>query len=290
MTIKHLVIPGGGPTGIKALGALRHLQENGFWKMDDIETIYGTSAGAFIAVFLALKFDWDTITDYIVKRPWHDACKRDLHQIFDAYSKKGLFDGRIIEMLFKPCLDARSLPLTITLEEFHQYSNVEIHMFTLEVNAFEIIDISHLTHPQLKLLDAIHMTSALPGIIAPICIEGKCYADGGVLCNYPVTFCKARVTNIDEIFGLRNDYGLEQKCVIDESTMVDYMDTLLTKLIYSISSTATYAPSSIPNELIYEAELMNFGKMNEALSSMKIRAELLQSGKDAAIKYLKYEI
>jgi len=30
--------------------------------------------------------------------------------------------------------------------------------------------------------------------------------------------------------------------------------------------------------------------MNEALSSMKIRAELLQSGKDAAIKYLKYEI
>jgi len=54
MTIKHLVIPGGGPVGLKALGALQYLEQNGFWNIADIETIYATSAGAIISVLLTL--------------------------------------------------------------------------------------------------------------------------------------------------------------------------------------------------------------------------------------------
>ncbi len=52
MTIKHLVISGGGPTLFRTLGALQHLQETTFWKIDEIESIYGTSAGAIVAVLL----------------------------------------------------------------------------------------------------------------------------------------------------------------------------------------------------------------------------------------------
>ena len=54
MTIKHIVISGGGPTGLKALGALQHLERNGFWNIDEIISIYATSAGAIVAVLLAL--------------------------------------------------------------------------------------------------------------------------------------------------------------------------------------------------------------------------------------------
>ena len=56
MTIKHLVISGGGPTLFRTLGALHHLQEKAFWKIDEIESIYGTSAGAIVAVLLFLRF------------------------------------------------------------------------------------------------------------------------------------------------------------------------------------------------------------------------------------------
>ena len=59
--IKHLVIPGGGPTGIKALGALQYLEQNGYWNINNIETIYATSAGAILSVLLCLKFEWATI-------------------------------------------------------------------------------------------------------------------------------------------------------------------------------------------------------------------------------------
>jgi predicted acylesterase/phospholipase RssA len=82
MTIKHIVIPGGGPTGIKALGALQYLEQNGYWNIDNIETIYATSAGSIIAVLLCLKFDWDAINDYIIKRPWHEVTHLNINQVF----------------------------------------------------------------------------------------------------------------------------------------------------------------------------------------------------------------
>lgn len=61
MTIKHLVISGGGPLGLRFLGALEHLEQHNYWKLQDIESIYATSIGSIIAVFICLAFDWDTL-------------------------------------------------------------------------------------------------------------------------------------------------------------------------------------------------------------------------------------
>ena len=67
MTIKNLVISGGGPIMIQVLGAIQHLETNEFLDIKNIETIYGTSAGAIVGILLCLKFDWETINDYIIK-------------------------------------------------------------------------------------------------------------------------------------------------------------------------------------------------------------------------------
>ena len=83
MPIKHLVISGGGPLGFRYLGALQKLQEERFWCLDDIETIYGTSIGAIIGTFICLKYDWETLNKYIIERPWHDAFKVNAKQLFD---------------------------------------------------------------------------------------------------------------------------------------------------------------------------------------------------------------
>ena len=59
--IKHLVIPGGGPVGIQALGALQYLEQNKYYCIDDLETIYATSIGSVVAVLVALKYDWEAV-------------------------------------------------------------------------------------------------------------------------------------------------------------------------------------------------------------------------------------
>jgi predicted acylesterase/phospholipase RssA len=170
MPIKHLVIAGGGPIGLQFLGALEYLNEQGFWNFEEIESIYATSIGTFLGAIICLKYDWSTLNKYIIERPWHDAFKLNGKQILDAFYNKGLYDKKVIEIVFKPLLEAKDLSLNITLKEFYEYSKIEFYFYTFELNKFETTEISYKTHPDLLLMQAIHMSSALPGIFTPTCI------------------------------------------------------------------------------------------------------------------------
>ena len=55
--IKHIVLEGGHYLGLGAIGSLKYLNQNNFYDIDNIKTIYGTSIGAFIGVILALKVE-----------------------------------------------------------------------------------------------------------------------------------------------------------------------------------------------------------------------------------------
>lgn len=68
--IKHLVIASGGPSGVTMYGALRLLNQEGIWNIADIKSIYGSSVGSFISILLALNYDWKTMDDFLLKRPW----------------------------------------------------------------------------------------------------------------------------------------------------------------------------------------------------------------------------
>ena len=111
---------------IQVLGAIQHLEEKEYISLKNIETIYGTSAGAIVGVLLCLGFDWETINDYIIKRPWHDVFPIKVQSILEAYSKKGIFNISTIEKCFKPLLDAKDIPMDINLEDFYKLSNIEL--------------------------------------------------------------------------------------------------------------------------------------------------------------------
>ena len=145
MTIKHLVISGGGPTMIQSLSIIQELNHQHYLSLDDIESIYGTSAGAIAGVMIALKYDWETINDYIIKRPWHDVFPINVENVMDLYSKKGLFDSSVIEKAFKPLFDAKDIPIHISLSEFYELTKIELHMFSFEINEYILQDISYKT-------------------------------------------------------------------------------------------------------------------------------------------------
>lgn len=228
MPIKHLVIAGGGPIGLQFLGAIEHLNEEEFWKLEDIESIYATSIGTFIGAFICLKYDWLTINTYIIERPWHDVFKLNGKQIFDAFYYKGLYDKKIFETTFKPLLEAKDLSLNTTLKELYEYSKIEFHLYAFELNKFEIADISYKTHPELSLVQAIFMSSALPGVFTPTILDGGCYIDGGVMANYPLSHCLKEHENPDEILGVTfyRDYSkpdaYKNNIVTDESSVIDF--------------------------------------------------------------------
>ena len=67
MVFKHLVISGGGTIGLKYWGILQKLNETNIWKIENINSMYATSAGSLVCVFLCLKYDWETINKYIIE-------------------------------------------------------------------------------------------------------------------------------------------------------------------------------------------------------------------------------
>ena len=118
MQIKHLVISGGGQTMFQSLGAIQYLEQTGFINLKNIVSMYGTSAGAFVSVFVSLKYDWETLNEYIIKRPWHKVFPIKANTILDSYSKKGLFDNSVLIKCFKPLFDVFKVDKTVNIGLF----------------------------------------------------------------------------------------------------------------------------------------------------------------------------
>jgi predicted acylesterase/phospholipase RssA len=286
MTIKHLVISGGGQNGIKSLGILKELCDKSFWNIKDIQTIYATSAGSILSLLLILENDIDTISTYILNRPWHEAYSLDISQIFDIYKNKGLYSN-ITEIFFKPFLDSKDLPLTITMQELFEYSGIELHVFSLEINDFKICDISHKTHPDLFALTAIHMSIAIPIVFAPVCLENKCYIDGGMISNYPLQYCldQCPKPDINEILGLRRMLLYENSNIQNDSNILEFLMKVINKLLDQVDTELKQI--TIPNEVTFSGYNVNLQILSETLYSFDIRKELFDDGIHIAKQFLK---
>ena len=284
MTIKHLVISGGGPILIKILGAIQHLESNKFIDLKNIESVYGTSAGAIMGILICLKFDWETINDYIIKRPWQDVFPIKIENIFDAYRKRGIFDIKPVEKSFKPLFDAKDIPINITLEDFYKFSQIELHMFTFEINGYKVVDVSHLTHPTLPLLTALLMTCALPVLFTPVFMDDNCYIDGGMACNYPLSYCIQSGKLPDEILAFKNKYGEKKSDINSESTLIDFLMIFIFKALFSINRDNKQDP--IKHEISMDAAYLTLKTMQNALSNNEVRKDLLNSGIETATKFL----
>jgi predicted acylesterase/phospholipase RssA len=207
--IRHLVLSGGGGTGFAYYGALRESHKDGFWNIDDIQTMHGISCGAvFIFLMAMLKhIGWDDYNDYCIKRPWESVFGFSPDKILKAYTNIGICGRETIEMIVAPVLNAADLPLNTTMQQFFDFTGFEVHYYTTNLDTYSLVDISYKTHPEWELVDAIYSSCALPLLFRPNRVNGEVYVDGGFLCNYPLKECIAQVENPDEIFGL-NKHGI----------------------------------------------------------------------------------
>ena len=269
---------------VQVLGAVQQLEKDEFIDMKNIESIYGTSAGAIVGILICLKFDWETINDYIIKRPWQDVFPIKVQNIFDAYTKKGVFDIKTIEKCFKPLLDAKDIPMDINLDDFYKLTNIEMHLFSFEINEYKVYDISYLTHPKLSLVTAIHMTCALPVLVSPVCIDDKCYIDGGMSSNYPLSYCIQSGKNSDEILGFKNKYSEEKTYINSDSTLLDFLLSFLFKAVFSINTDKSQP--IIKHELLCDAQYLNFEVLRSSLSNIEVRRDLFNNGMETAVKFL----
>jgi predicted acylesterase/phospholipase RssA len=266
------------------------LHKKGFWQLENIKSIYGCSIGSYLGVVLSLGYEWDWLDDYYIKRPWDKLVAASTTRLTEIYEKKCLLNENCFIELIKPLLRAKDLSENITLEELYAYNKIDIHMYSTNINAdrLEKIDISHKTHPKLLLLTAFRMTMALPVLFEPICIDGGCYVDGGVLNNYPLNDCIAQEQcDKDEILALKNIWRDVKVKINETSNIVDFLLHIVKKAQSYIDTEPEQADIKYTVRCLID-DLENFDKWAEALSSADMRKYLIEKGTKQADLFLAY--
>ena len=303
MTIKHLVISGGGPTGLLSYGAAKYLEQQKFWSMDNIESIYGTSIGALFGVILSLKHEWNTIDEYIIKCPWDMLFQKNatFNDVLHIYTNKGFMSNDFFDIIMKPLLLAKDLSLDVTMKELYDFNKKEIHVMTVELNKFELINVSYKTHPSLKVMDAIKMSCAFPIIFSPKIVSGSheinenaeekdegknkeenvnrvyCYIDGGVMCNYPVNICmEDQKCELDEILGFRNIWEKYNETIDDDSSLIDFLKICVKQMIRKIENENLYI--KIKNEVSCVSETTDYTSWFDLCSDESKRIHYIHRG------------
>jgi predicted acylesterase/phospholipase RssA len=291
-SIRHLVFSGGGHSIFATWGALQTMEKAGIYQPSNIKSIFGTSAGGIVGTLCCLGFDWETINDYLIHRPWQDVFTLNVGRILEAYTQRGLFPFSTFESIFKPLFLAKDFNLELTLQELFEFSKIDLHLYSLELNEFKVHDLSHTTHPDLPVIKAIQMTCALPLIFSPHCVNEtkQCFVDGGIFVNYPLTQCLDSKANPEEILSFHNAFekggnNITQEIVNTESSLIDFIFLLMFKVLQFISTDCKQP--HIPNEVkIVKSQTFSISVLQKVCNSPEVRKELLEFGVMSANKFL----
>lgn len=233
--IENIVISGGGLTLFTYYGILKESSKSNIWNINDIKTIYGTSAGAILSVLLCLKYDWETLDNYIINRPWEKVFNVDMYLLFETIARKGIFNISVIKEVFKPLFSGKDIEMDINFIDFYKLTKIELHLFVTDINTFTHIDVSYKTHPTWKIIDIVYSSSAVPIIFAPLTINEYCLLDGGVFTNCPINQCINNNITPETILCITHNDN-KNNHMDDNANLLDYIIILLSNLIKTINN------------------------------------------------------
>ncbi len=175
-----LALSSGGARGLAHVGVLQVLEENHI----EVHAIAGSSMGSYIGALWAAGFSGSALEE--LAEEMHD--RRQLWKLADPMfpPMKGLFHGLKARARLE-----RSLG-DLTFEE------LERQLFAVAV---DIDTKERLVLRRGRVVDAVHASCAMPGIIAPVVIDGHRCVDGGVVDPVPVGVLR-KFSDVDRVIAV----------------------------------------------------------------------------------------
>jgi predicted acylesterase/phospholipase RssA len=317
--IKHIVISSGGPAGHMMYSILKTLNLNGVWNISDIKTIYGSSIGSFAAILIALKYEWEVMDDYLIKRPWEKIffsssssssagsgehtneatssgssstgplsdAKNKLDYIYKLYRNHGLYGLKEFGEMLRPALKGKDFGMDVTFQEFYERTGIELHFTVTELNKFQSIDFSHKTHPKQGLVEACYMSCCYPFGFTPIYRDGCCYIDGGIINDYPVNECiRDQKCDLREILGVKMLWERKPANLTDKSSVLQFISTFFNQIKGNLFENRPTKP--VPNEVVCVSKVFASQDWINWMKDENYRRELVLRGETFANVFLSY--
>ena len=134
----------------------------------------------------------------------------------------------------------------------------------------------------MQVLTAVLMTSAIPIIFSPVCIDGKCFIDGGIVNNYPLNYCLKDHPEIDDILTFNNVYVETAPNIGEDSTVVDVFILLFQRLLKKVNIITNVV---MPFQIMQSSEVLSIEYLQNTLVSESFRQGLLNEGIQTAILF-----
>ena len=198
----------------------------------------------------------------------------------EIIEKKGFFDDAFFRRSLENVFHSKDITLDITLKEFYEFSNIELHMFTIRISDFKTIDYSYKTHPDMKLLHAIYHTCTIPYLFKPHWYNNDYYIDGGLLNNYPVQECITNGAEKNEILGIRNHS--KHPTITQKSNIFE----LCYYIHRHLSNIARTTHITLENEIHIPYTVDNINTFLDVMKNSNVRALHIKKGEDVAQHFL----
>lgn len=202
-----LVIGSGGPKGIAITGALQFYYEQGY--LTTINEYWGTSVGSIITFLLLIGF---TPYEIFYKFFKHSTFAEGLLGGFshlETISQVGLCPIELLGDKLKQFTGEKIKNVDITFKELYDIFPKKLNIIATNVDLAECVIFNVTNFPDLKVIEAIEISSDIPFLFTRKVFNGCKYTDGGLINEFPVDLASKDLTPDDFILGIHSPESTE---------------------------------------------------------------------------------
>jgi predicted acylesterase/phospholipase RssA len=197
--MKCLVFSGGAEKGIAYIGIFKFLEEHNLLK--DIESIYGTSIGAVMAVLVSIGYTSRELEYVIYKTNIKELIPTDILNIEQLLSTFGFIEPHKFYKLIRLLIEKKTGISNITFKQHFNKYKKKIIITGSCISEYKCYYFSIDTFPDLSIFEALTISTSIPIMFKPITFENKLFVDGAVYDNYPIQHATKHY-KLNDILGI----------------------------------------------------------------------------------------
>jgi len=219
VTYRSLCLSGGGINGFIHLGCIDYLEKQK--KLILLDTIVGTSIGALIGFLYCINYTPSELLDILTDlEPSHCFNLEYLDQLLEKF---GIDPGEYYIAKFIDIILQKGESPLITFKELHSKYKKRLVVCGTNVSTHSAVYFGIDTTPDMKVIDAIRISTCIPFLFAPVEYNGALHVDGYLSDNYPIDYTikdfnnrhKLDKSNVNGVIGIyinSSSVPLENNC------------------------------------------------------------------------------
>lgn len=194
-----LVLSGGGVKGISFVGALQELENTTTFRITELEYLSGSSIGGIICTAICFGYTLQEIYHWFLAIPFSSFCpqlydtsntEKILPKIYNTFS---IGDGKELENSLYKTFDTKHISRNITFQELYTISKKHLYISGSNITSSKAEYFSHTTTPNMKVFDALCITSRIPFVFPYIQKNSQIYVDGHIFDPFPVRCIPSKI-------------------------------------------------------------------------------------------------